>query len=610
MKLELTNEVVVCGRFDDSIEIRGMEEKEALLRISSNNPRKEVQFEFIPVAIDEDNFYLDGNFINARDFISSLSKNQRRKLLVLTQRERHQLAELELETGAFVRSLEECFPVFTGIRYIDSVKTRYLELNRNLHKLREKGIISATLGKHFSTKNQFRVERKVRFKSTLDRNFYFANPKGYQEVFRLYEERKNRVIVALDYNSMYPSCMDGDFLEPRFLEYWHSTSREMSIEDLPQGLYKVALRNPKKGHFKEFHPFEFTLKGRSEKFRLEENQEIHCLAFKFEIEWFQDHFESIEIYEGICSKSTISHPLHKRSKGIYAEKAHFKSQGAGFMMNLCQFELQALYSATAVKRYRDVRFSNIREAAQYVSSYFGVRFSEADSPLEVILFFSESRLVKVQSMRDEIRLSLIDMCSSFNVLSMSSQIVAKARLKLLSAIVELKKWRGLEICYANVDSIHLSIEKEDLPLFLSHMEKRISDRMGDFKVHAIACRGYWFDVGRYWLFGENNELVLYKNKLFNVGGKKKPFNKFRKLKTLVRAPSFAYVKNHYAVISNSFEYGKRLKHAPQFEVDFLDFERYSFSEIQNLDVAGDTRTAEMLRSKLFKIELFQRVATV
>jgi hypothetical protein len=104
-------------------------------------------------------------------------------------------------------------------------------------------------------------------------------------------------------------------------------------------------------------------------------------------------------------------------------------------------------------------------------------------------------------------------------------------------------------------------------------------------------------------------VVLFKNILFNHKGSNAKFTRNRKLKFLCKGESFSYVKSIYASIENAFSYHKKVQKDDD-EIDKYDYSRYDFSEINDLDVAGDTYNKEILNSKKIKIDLYNKIATV
>lgn len=608
MKNKLTK--IKSGRFDKIVSLSGEIANDVTRVRSTHNPGSKV-FRFIPISTNGEHIFQGEKFIDAREYIASLTIKDRRKIIVLTNKERHFLTHLEAEFGAKIWVFEINFKHVGNIRYSDDLRKLYFDLTTALFRLKKNNIYDLSLGIHFTNLNLHRIARKLRFKCTLDQNFYFANQKGVQEVFRLCEEREDRSIVALDFNSMYPSCMNGEFVEPRRLEHWVPTETVRDTCGLHEGLYRVTFKSPSKAAylFGRRHPFSLRHNGRSYQFNLECTHEIECLVFKFEIEKYQIYFNSIDVHEGVVSKSTIPHPLYKRAMRLYKEKKNYKKQGSNDMKDLLQFELQSLHGSSSTKQYKKLWFSSWEETAKYLSSYFHLDIPDYQSPTETISLLSKSKLVKILNCDSGISMSIIDTQSNFNVFSLSAQIVAKARVKMYELIDELEQWPDLELCYVNIDSVHVSIPKKDLDRFLEYHKQKINDEFGALKIQAIADRGYWFDIGRYWLFNKG-EVVKFKNKLFNSKASTDAFTRYRKLKTIVNSPIFPYVRDHYTVMENCFSYDKRIAETPLSSLDYIDFERYSYDEVCTLDVAGETINNEILDSKRLKIDLFNRIATM
>ena len=68
------------------------------------------------------------------------------------------------------------------------------------------------------------------------------------------------------------------------------------------------------------------------------------------------------------------------------------------------------------------------------------------------------------------------------------------------------------------------------------------------------------------------------------------------------------MKTVYASIENSFSYHKKVQLSNN--VDRYDYDRYNFDEIVDLDVAGEAYNNEILNTKKFKIDLYNKIATV
>lgn len=88
----------------------------------------------------------------------------------------------------------------------------------------------------------------------------------------------------------------------------------------------------------------------------------------------------------------------------------------------------------------------------------------------------------------------------------NQRIVAFSRivmLKMMEKIAQIAP--DTEICYTNIDSIHFSLPSKHLELALSTLRMGASDRMGDYRIEAVARGGLWLEPGRYWLYSNNVE---------------------------------------------------------------------------------------------------------
>jgi hypothetical protein len=210
---------------------------------------------------------------------------------VLTYKEKSLLLEVEVDLDARISVFEEKFPVFDNVAFFKCKKSRISFMERGLLELKNKGIVASSLGQFFSGANLYRVERKLRCSSSLEKWFGLASMSGYQDVFKLYEERKDRIIIALDFNSMYPSCMKGEFADPRLLKYKIFKDKNVDLERLQYGIYRVNLKTPKKSFFRSFHPFKYVESTKSFHFNMQNEDIIQCLLFKNEIEAYKEYFD-------------------------------------------------------------------------------------------------------------------------------------------------------------------------------------------------------------------------------------------------------------------------------------------------------------------------------
>ena len=124
------------------------------------------------------------------------------------------------------------------------------------------------------------------------------------------------------------------------------------------------------------------------------------------------------------------------------------------------------------------------------------------------------------------------------------------------------------------------------------------------KVEAIAERGYWFDVGRYWLL-KDGRVVQFRNKGFNHGRSLDAFVTRRRSYAQHEAEAFSHLRSFVMHLENSFSYTKKLGPPGSGTTDFV---RCSIEEIKTAAAMNATEAAEMLRSRRRKVELFARVS--
>ena len=260
---------------------------------------------------------------------------------------------------------------------------------------------------------------------------------------------------------------------------------------------------------------------------MESKHSIEILLFKNEIEYYKKFFKDIEILEGFYSKTTVSHPLYEYAKDIYKKRLVYKEEGDTTMNNLMKHKLITIHSSTNPLKYKYLKFTNYEKLIEYLSTEYMMNFSGSSVENE-INFVKEQKRYSFIKTQYGYRAKLACYDKNESLYSFSSQIVANARLKMVQTIEKLLTQESLEICYTNTDSIHISIKKSELDNFLSKFNYMISSKLGDFKIETISDKGYWFDVGRYWLF-KNNKVSLFKNKVFNYTGNKQIFFKKQKI---------------------------------------------------------------------------------
>ncbi|WP_157084431.1 hypothetical protein [Sediminimonas qiaohouensis] len=358
----------------------------------------------------------------------------------------------------------------------------------------------------------------IRFKTEHDARFYLAWHLPIQDAYALEESRSNRRVIALDYNSMYPSCMQYDFPQPSTLDYVSLNRNFSEGESLRFGLYRCVLHPPISEFIRKYNPFRSFFAGRYLGAAL--NEPIFVDLNEFEIQYFHRHFARIEMIDGIVSEQRISHPLAREVQRSYARRRHYLTQGNKALADREKFLMTLLASTAHRPRVSRQTFTSREFAGEYLRRNFGVFLEEA-SPLCMstrwmggqkgitVSVSSESSIVNSPELFDG------STCFEFN-----QRIVARSRIVLLEMMERLaKEDPSVEICYANIDSIHASVPEEKCDAILATLRSESTDKLGSFKIEEVTRFGLWLEPGRYWLYSETVE--RFRNG--SIGIKRGPF---------------------------------------------------------------------------------------
>ncbi|MGV7209338.1 hypothetical protein ACLB1G_15945 [Oxalobacteraceae bacterium A2-2] len=595
---------IICGKLDNRIDL-GPFSPRAVAKVRLPEPRKARgrQPATLPISVDERVIRFDGATWEPEGFLSMIASKGVGRLLVLTTREYLHIVERAAAYGLRVDVFETSFPIFADIRYSSCLRTNLDVLTKNLRKLHQLGIHSSSLSKDLSQRYLRTAARKLRFKNGYDREFFFAYKDGYQEVFKLKEERPDRVIIALDFNSMYLDSMKGQFCDPASIEYRDFRDSPHIPHDLSNGIYRVRLQGAKQSFLLDHHPFRYKRLGRSYYFRMHCGDTIETLLHKDEISYFASYFERIEIIEGLCSSDTIEHPLLMKGVELYAQRLYHRKRGDRVRERLSKVSLQHMHSATNQKRFAKRCFGSMEEVRDFLSVRFAMNLDSIG--LEGVAdFVTRHKYFELTRIHQGYQLSYLDVDARNNIFSLSAQVVANARLKMIRTLECFLSHPSVELCYANVDSIHLSIHRDEVGAFFDQNHEMISDQLGALKIEAIADQGYWFDVGRYWL-KKDGEVVLFKNKGFNHNAVSAPFVCRRKVSDFSETPAFSHLRTYVTKLENTFTYHKMLQHTTGQEFRFV---RFKYADISELDIANLTEAREQLNSMKTKVALFRSIS--
>ena len=380
-------------------------------------------------------------------------------------------------------------------------------------------------GQHLITPGEFcdqkwnNICNSVRRKNDHDARFYTAWHLPVQDAFVLEESRPDRRVVALDYNSMYASCMQQDFPKPSTMDHV-VLNRDATVgEALPCGLYRCLLHSPASEFVQKYNPFRTFFSGRYLGASLDEPLSIDLN--EFEVEFFHRHFARVELIDAVVSEQCISHPLARDARRSHARRRHYLAHDNKALADREKFLLTLLSSSAHRPRISRKTFASRTLAEHHLKLSLGI-IREEDSPAGISTRWLDGR--KGLTVRDTPEGTIVysptlrdgSTCFQFN-----QRIVARSRVTLLGMMERLTQIDpDVEICYANIDSIHVSLPASKLDSTLKTLRSEATNQLGSFKIEAVTRSGLWLEPGRYWLFSETVE--RFRNR--GIGAKRGPFS--------------------------------------------------------------------------------------
>jgi len=354
-----------------------------------------------------------------------------------------------------------------------------------------------------------KVCNSVRMKTDMDVRFYTAWHLPVQDTYILEEKRPNRSVVALDYNAMYPSCMQQEFPRPSKMRRVVYDREIKAGEILPAGLYRCKLQSLTSDFIRKYNPFRSFFAGRHLRAALTESLSVDL--HEFEIAFFQRHFGQIYVSDAVISDQRIPHPLAREAKRCFARRAHFLSHGNKALADREKFLSTLLSSCTHRPGRLRRRFSSPSSAEKCLRENFGI-VADADDPARLFAPWLQGRKAFVITETAEgLLCDTPDVASGHACFVFNQRVIARSRIVLLEMMEKISQIApDVEICYANVDSIHFSLPDHHLNLVMDALRSGASARMGDYKIDAIAKGGLWLEPGRYWLYSD--EIIKFRNR--------------------------------------------------------------------------------------------------
>lgn len=365
-------------------------------------------------------------------------------------------------------------------------------------------------GQHLITPGAFCDQKwnticnSARRKTDHDARFYLAWHLPIQDAFILEETRPDRRIIAIDFNSMYASCMQHEFPKPSTLNHVILNRDAVSREALPCGLYRCLLHPPTSEFIKKHNPFRSFFAGRYLGASLDEPLSVDLN--EFEIEFFQRHFKRLELIDGVVSEQPIPHPLAHEVRRSYARRMNYLAHDNKPLADREKFLLTLLSSSAHRPRITRKSFESHTRAFDYLKEIFGIVRDE-DFPVGIPTRWLDGR--KGFTLRENGDRPVVytpDLFDGSACFEFNQRIVARSRTTLLGMMERLTQSdENIDICYANIDSIHFSLPVGNLDSTLEWLRSEATSQLGGFKIEAVARSGLWLEPGRYWLFSEKVE---------------------------------------------------------------------------------------------------------
>lgn len=398
-------------------------------------------------------------------------------------------------------------------------------LNNSKASLSEITAVIRRFGQHLISASSFCDDKwnticnALRQRSVHDARFHSAWHMPIQEAFVLEEARPERNVVAIDFNGMYPSCMQYDFPKPSTLQHVQLDRDHEPNEILPTGLYRCILSEPNTDFIVRYNPLRSFHSGRY--LRAKISEPIAIDLNEFEITFYARHFRRIRLVEGVISKETVVHPLAREVRRSFARRQNYRRQGNKALSDREKF-LATLMTSCACRPKRVRRtFETLEAAMEYAHSQYGIDVPADEAEAATDIWLDGRKGVKLRYCDDGFELRGPALQDGSACYLLGQRIISRSRIILLEMMEQiLASAPNVQICYANIDSIHFSLPTTHNASVLAWLEKEASDAMGSFKIEAATQHGLWLEPGRYWLYSDT-DIVKFRNR--SVGDRRKPF---------------------------------------------------------------------------------------
>ena len=434
--------------------------------------------------------------------------------VTLTRRE----ADLVALANPGIRSpvaLEDAQPWLPECRYLNDSAASHRAAERTVRRFVSHFVTAAS----YCDERWATICNVLRRRSLHDARFYTAWHLPIQEAYVLQEERPDRSVVAIDFNGMYPACMQQSFPRPSDLRLVRIDRDHVPGEHLLAGLYRCILDGPTSDFIVQHNPFRSFGYGRHLRTSLDEPIEVDLN--EFEVDFFQRHFQHVRLVEAVVSDRVVPHPLAKEVGRAFARRRSYRAQGNKALADREKY-LATLMTSCANRPARPTRrFDDLEGALSEARSLYGIRIPPDEPAAATGIWMDGRKGVTLQQRIDGVTMQGPALRDGSACHLLGQCIVARGRIVLLEMMESiLASAPDVAICYANIDSIHFSVPTVHLDSIMTWLASEASEAMGSFKIEAVAKHGLWLEPGRYWLYSEN-EVRKYRNR--SVGDREQPF---------------------------------------------------------------------------------------
>lgn len=379
-------------------------------------------------------------------------------------------------------------------------------------------------GHHFVSASDYcdmawnRVCNSLRRKTTLDQRFQLAWHHPIQDVFILEENRPDRSVIALDVNSMYSSCMQHAIPHPAYIRRIDLYRNYKAGELLSSGLYRCHLSQPSTDFIRKYNPFTVYFYGR--RLRASLNEKIQVDLNEFEVYYLSQHFAEIYIEDAVVSDKVVPHPLAKESKRAFLRRNNYRFQGNKPLADREKYLATLLSSCSSRPRTIEESFLNRKDAMAMLSTTLGIMPPSDEPEAATDVWLNRIKNTSFSVGLGGFRVVIPDQNDHATCFMLTQRVVAHGRIHLLKLMERVLKLNpDVDICYVNIDSVHLSVLTSELDNILELLQAEASEEMGAFKIEAVTAHGLWLEPGRYWLYSKNVE--KFRNR--SIGSAEKPF---------------------------------------------------------------------------------------